>query len=290
MNKKILALTTIIVLVLSIFAIKTKALETNNTQTENNIVVKQKIGKEEDWKYNIELPKYDENGAIIMYEVDEEDVPKNYTKRVEGEFIINTLDQYNYKVEYYYDGKLDETKTDIISAFYGSKIDDFTDKSQYGYILEKTEGLGLTIGPNEKDNIIRIYYETDKINFCGTKVWADNANALGLRPSTYCIKLYADGEYLTEKTFTSDNWDIIFTYLPKYNHETGEEINYSFQEDEVILENGDRYIPTINKNIVTNTLTGTTQIEVKKIWEDNENSNHTRPDNIEIIIRRILWN
>lgn len=288
MNKKLLLLTTIFISIISIFAVKTITLAANNTQPENNVVVKQKIGEEDKWKYNFELPKYDENGKLIEYEVDEENVPQNYTKKIEGNIITNTLNKYNYKVEYYYDGTIDKSKTDTINVFYGTKINNYTDKNILGYKLEKTEGLGLTVGTIEKDNVIKVYYITERESLSGTKIWKDDNNKLGLRPESYCLKLYANGEYLKEQNFTSAEETWSFTDLQKYDYTTGKEIIYTIQEDEIVLENGDKYVPTINGTQITNTLTGTTRIEAQKIWIDNENTNNTRPDSIQVIIRKIL--
>lgn len=288
MNKKLLLLTTIFISTISIFAVKTITLAANNTQPENNVVVKQKIGEEDKWKYNFELPKYDENGKLIEYEIDEENVPQNYTKKIEGNIITNTLNKYNYKVEYYYDGTIDKSKTDTINVFYGTKINNYTDKNILGYKLEKTEGLGLTVGTIEKDNVIKVYYITERESLSGTKIWKDDNNKLGLRPESYCLKLYANGEYLKEQNFTSAEETWSFTDLQKYDYTTGKEIIYTIQEDEIVLENGDKYVPTINGTQITNTLTGTTRIEAQKIWIDNENANNTRPDSIQVIIRKIL--
>lgn len=286
MNKKLLLLTTIFTLILSVLAIKTISLATNNTQPENNVVAKQKIREEDNWKYKFELPKYDENGKLIVYEIDEENVPENYTKKVDGNTITNTLNKYNYKVEYYYDGTIDESKTDTINIFYGSKINNYAEKNILGFKLEKTEGLGLTVGTNEEANVIKVYYITERGNLSGTKIWKDDNNSQGLRPKNYCLKLYANGEYLKEQNFTTEKWE--FTGLQKYDYKTGKEIIYTVQEDEITLENGDKYVPTINGTQVINTLTGTTKIDVQKVWEDNENINNTRPDSIQIIIRKIL--
>lgn len=213
-------------------------------------------------------------------------MPENYTKSIEGNTIKNTLNKHNYKVEYYYDGKIDESKTEIINAFYGTTINQYTDKNIIGFKLEKVEGLGLVVGSDEESNIIKIYYTTERETISGTKIWKDDNNSQGLRPESYCIKLYANGEYLKEENFQNETWE--FANLQKYDYKTGKEIVYTIQEDEIILENGDKYVPTINGTEIINTLTGTTQIEVRKIWEDNENSNNTRPENIVLIIKKIL--
>lgn len=122
--------------------------------------------------------------------------------------------------------------------------------------------------------------------YAGTKIWKDDNNSQKLRPESYTLKLYADGKYLKSKSFTSTNWN--FDGLIKYNRSTNKKIIYTIEEDEILLKNGDKYIPTINQNKVINTLTGTANIQVKKVWQDNNNEQNTRPNNIIFTIKKIL--
>lgn len=123
-------------------------------------------------------------------------------------------------------------------------------------------------------------------SYSGTKTWKDDNNSQKLRPQNYTLKLYADGRYIKSKTFTTEKWT--FDGLLKTDRSTNKEIVYTVQEDEIILKNGDKYIPTINGTQVTNTLTGTSKIEVQKIWKDNNNKNKVRPSNIIFTIRKII--
>ena len=66
--------------------------------------------------------------------------------------------EYNYTVEYYYDGEKDTTKTDTIEATYQDVISTYTDKNITGYRLEKTENLPLTVSEVEANNVIKVYY------------------------------------------------------------------------------------------------------------------------------------
>lgn len=286
MNKKIILIALVIVLIASVFVIKPNSLAVSNSKERYETADKEEVGEENEWKHTFELPKYDENGKIIVYKVDEWNVPETYTKTTEGNTIRNTLNNYNYRVEYYYDDKQDETKTEFLSAPYGSTINDYIDKNMTGYVLQGVVGLGLTISNNEEENVIRVQYETEKTILSGTKIWKDDNNSQGLRPEGYTLKLYADGNLLKENYFTQENW--IFIGLPKYNYETGEPIYYTVQEDEIILENGDKYVPTINGTQVINTLTGTTQIEVKKEWDDYDNMYNTRPEKIILMVEKMI--
>ena len=87
-----------------------------------------------------------------------------YTK--EDEIVLEKEDEanaeikmeYNYTVEYYYDGEKDTTKTDTIEATYQDVISTYTDKNITGYKLEKTENLPLTVSEVEANNVIKVYY------------------------------------------------------------------------------------------------------------------------------------
>ena len=68
---------------------------------------------------------------------------------------------YSYRVEHYYDGEIDNSKTDTSSALYGSNVNVGTDayKLKDGYEHEKTENSPLTIGTDESTNVIKVYYK-----------------------------------------------------------------------------------------------------------------------------------
>lgn len=288
MKKKITLIVTTLMLILAILTTLNIVLATTTTNNTNEEVQKQQVGEKEGWKHTFTLPKYDENGKLIKYQIDEENVPEGYTKKIEGNTITNTINKYNYKVEYYYDGKKDESKTETKNVDYGTIVNTYTNKKTNGYKLEKEEGLGLKVGTNEEKNIIKIYYTTETIKYAGTKTWKDDNNSQKLRPEKYTLKLYANDKLVKEQDFQSINETWEFTGLQKYDYTTGKEIKYTVQEDEIVLKNGDKYVPKINGTNVINTLTGTTTIEAKKVWQDNENINKTRPENIILVIKKIL--
>ena len=105
--------------------------------------------------------------------------------------------EYNYTVEYYYDGEKDTTKTDTIEATYQDVISTYTDKNITGYRLEKTENLPLTVSEVEANNVIKVYYVKDNFN--------------------YTVEYYYDGEKDTTKTDTIEATyqDVISTYTDK---------------------------------------------------------------------------
>ena len=90
---------------------------------------------------------------------------------------------------------------------------------------------------------------------------------VGDKKESVVVRLLADGAEvnsveLTEKT----NWQHTFSDLPKYNQNTGEEINYSIKEDAV---DGYNSVITGSSEVgftVTNTITGKTSVGVTKEW------------------------
>src|SRR5574344_1852669 len=101
---------------------------------------------------------------------------------------IKTKNNYDYSVEYYYDGIINATQTDTSNAEFASIISTYSDKNITGYKLDKVEGLPLTITSISSNNIIKVYYIKD--NFA------------------YDINYYYDGVKDTERTFSN---------LGKYN-------------------------------------------------------------------------
>ena len=88
------------------------------------------------------------------------------------------INNYGYKIEYYYAGIKDESKTKVGVAQYSSIIEEYKEELREGYVLARTENYPLTIGVEEnkiesetiteeeanniKNNIIKIYYEKRK--------------------------------------------------------------------------------------------------------------------------------
>ncbi|MGN1029865.1 MAG: SpaA isopeptide-forming pilin-related protein, partial [Bacilli bacterium] len=81
-----------------------------------------------------------------------------YTEEIQEVIYYYKLKEYQYQVEYYYDGELDEEKTDMLNAAYGTEIGTYENKIIDGYEIEKEENIPLTISIDETQNIIKIYY------------------------------------------------------------------------------------------------------------------------------------
>ena len=91
----------------------------------------------------------EENFPLILTNVREDNVIRIYY--VKGNF--------EYKVEYYYDGILDESKTDKFMAEYKTEITQYEDKALPGYVLDRTSTLPLVISEYPVANVIKVYYK-----------------------------------------------------------------------------------------------------------------------------------
>ena len=135
------------------------------------------------------------------YELVEEKLPDNSTGTMDQEVTEVTyyykLKEYEYTVNYFYDGVKDESKTDHLTATYGEQIKEYTDKVKPGYAFEKDEYVPLTITADPSKNVINVYYE--KADF------------------SYTVEYYYDNvkdETATE-SYTATYQDVIENYEDK---------------------------------------------------------------------------
>ena len=102
-----------------------------------------------------------EENAAEYYELVDENPEKASGEYIEGNIDViyyYKLKDYGYRVEYYYDETIDDTKTEQKTAQYGEKIDNYKDKVIDGYVFDKTEGKPLTISTDTSKNLIKVYY------------------------------------------------------------------------------------------------------------------------------------
>lgn len=115
-----------------------------------------------------------------------------------------------------------------------------------------------------------------------SKVWDDNNNQDGLRPTAITVILTDDdGSRRVKSVTAAENWTVTFENLPK-NKNHGQNIQYTVSEafvsgyTEAITQNGDNYT-------ITNTHTpASSEFFVTKIWKDNGNNDGMRPDEITV--------
>lgn len=131
---------------------------------------------------------------------------------------------------------------------------------------------------NHEEKVIDITNRlTGTTELGGDKIWKDNNNAYGTRPDSIIVNLLANGEKVQDREVTegeSGNWNFFFTNLVKFDEE-GKKIEYSISENDVI-----NYVGKVENTNMTNTLTGTTEVQGIKIWHDSDNDYETRPESI----------
>lgn len=132
-----------------------------------------------------------------------------------------------------------------------------------------------------KDQTITLYTEDTKISV--EKVWDDNNDQDGIRPTTIKVQLYADGKASgrTVELSENNNWKYTWNNLSK--QKAGEDIVYTVDEVEI----PDGYIKTVTSKgtafTITNTHTPeTTAVKVTKIWKDSNDKYQKRPNSIEV--------
>ena len=138
-------------------------------------------------------------------------------------------------------------------------------------------------GTEENGYTITNSYTPDTTQITVTKQWEDNNNQDGKRPTSVEVELYKNGRATGDKkTLTENNWTATFTNLPVY--EDGEKITYTVKEVNVAsgyTSSGDG--TEANQYTITNRYTPeTTSVSVNKVWNDNNDQDGLRPDEIEV--------
>ena len=133
--------------------------------------------------------------------------------------------------------------------------------------------------------------DNDKTKVPVVKIWDDNYDRYGNRPTSVTVHLYADGTEVDKvELHAGNNWKYTFTDLPRWRDEKRtERIVYTISEDPVRW-----YRAEINgyniRNIYTPELTSAT---VRKVWQDQDNIAGMRPTSIAMTLSdgtRVLLN
>ena len=109
----------------------------------------------------------------------------------------------------------------------GSDYFDFEIETEPEYDRTETTIYTIDLTNTIKEEAVRYVAKVQ-----GTKTWEDNDNALGKRPESVTIHLYADNVDTGKKTTISEatNWEYSFSNL-KLTDENGKTITYTIKED-----------------------------------------------------------
>ena len=140
------------------------------------------------------------------------------------------------------------------------------------------------------------------VNILVNKIWNDNETQCIRRPESIVLVVKNGDQEVETKEITKDDivegttnqWSIIIEGLPKYD-ENGNEIQYTVEERE--KTEGDLKFYEAEENTVAvednqatirNTFVkpdDTTTVTVNKVWNDNNNTNGKRPQNIKLQVK-----
>ena len=186
---------------------------------------------------------------------------------------------------YYYAKEIQIAGKDLVKAADGCYLVTIGSKEHHFRFSFDTTTTG-----SYKTTLVNVEYS----DITGTKSWKDNSNAYGTRPDGITLALYrkagtgaeevvngADGKPLQPTWVKSGNtWTYTYTHLPEADDQGAV---YTYRVEEIQTTGpagGDQYTVTQNGMNLTNTLTGTVNLQVEKLWQDNDNALGLRPDEI----------
>ena len=226
------------------------------------------------------LAKYDTEGYLYTYKV-VEDAIDGYTTVQDGRNFINTISDINEKINVigtktWIDGGREHDNTTEITLVLtrtstkpGSveeivEVTPTWNGSTYTFsYLAKYDAEGYLYEYKVAENPVDRYITkvngynftntmseiNDTIDISGTKIWEDNENAYGTRPTSITVNLLQNGTKVASKRVTSaDNWRYSFTDMPKYDAE-GYPYTYTVTENAV-----SNYDTSVNGYNITNRL------------------------------------
>lgn len=220
------------------------------------------------------------------------DIASNKTKvEVADEIIINT----NTNVVKTGDNTYTISKDGVLQGTLQINADGtftFTPEPGFSGEVSFTYYVKTTINEHQETETVRSNNATvtlniissPKVSITGEKTWDDANNQDGLRPEAITVRLFNGQEEIASQRVVEVNgrWTYEFTNLPKYvqGHENDDNylINYTVQEDAV-----SGYETTINGyNIINKHTPKLININVEKIWNDDNNNDGLRPESITI--------
>ena len=270
-----------------------------------------------DWKYTFEDVPKNENGTEITYTVEEEMV-EGYDAEVTGYDIKNSHTPETVTVagaktwddSENQDGKRPDNITLRLKAD-GKEVDSATVTEDDGWkwsfadLPKFAEGKEITYTITEdtvKDYTSEVEgYDVTNTHTPGktqvnvTKVWQDENDKDGIRPSSVTIRLLADGEDTGKMLVLSEanNWSGSFTGLDA--NKSGKDIAYTIEEQttDVItgMDGPGSYACAIEGDVtkgytVTNSHTpATIKVEGSKTWDDADDRDGKRPESITIRLK-----
>lgn len=152
------------------------------------------------------------------------------------------------------------------------------------YAVDEVEipaGYEKEVTNKETKFIITNTHVPDVTKISVEKVWNDNNDQDGIRPTTIKVQLYADGKASGRTVELSENNGWKYTWKDLDKQKDGEDIVYTVDEIEI----PDGYTKTVTNKGAAFTITnthkpGTTEVKVTKVWKDSNDKYQKRPGSI----------
>lgn len=267
-------------------------------------IAEQVVTADSDWTYTFtDLPKF-VNGNEVVYTITENYIPE-YSTEIDGNDIINThtpeersitatkawIDNFDQDglrpnsilVQLFANGEAVGETVSLSAAnnwtttWIGLPVNQAGQSITYSVSeVSDVEGYQVTISQIDPGFVtIANIHTPEVIEIAGTKTWLDNENQDGVRPEAITVNLLADGVKIDERLVSAESdWTYAFTNLPKFINAT--EVVYTVTENSVA-----EYSTEINSYDIINTHTpGETSVTVTKAWDDNNNQDGIRPNEI----------
>ena len=261
-------------------------------------------GTGNEWNYTFNNVLKYKNGVEVAYTVDETDIRAEYTKNIQGLTITNsyTPQTKSITVEKIWEDSqnqdgirpnqivvkllkngVDTTQRVTISEdAQGKWIGTFSNLPVYesgveiAYTVEEEPVDGYV--PSVSNFIITNTHTPEKIKISGEKTWNDNGNQDGVRPNKISVSLMKGNNLIETIEVTDANgWKYEFSEVDKYENQ-GQVISYSVVEEPV-----DKYTTSYNGyNVVNTHIPEVKEIEITKVWNDAENQDGIRPNEITV--------
>ena len=210
----------------------------------------------------------DASGAVLATQVSDKDGNVAFTTLTEGTYTLKeTKAPTNYK--------LDATEHAVVVTYDADQ--------QIYHVTIDGEAVGSKASPKLITNENDIKY----LNLEATKVWDDQDNVEGLRPESIEFQLYKNGKAEGKPVALSagSDWKVTFSNLPDKDS-NGNLISYTVKEVKVptyytVDKEEAQFVD--GKATITNKRTPeTTEVTVKKVWDDAKNQDGLRPASITV--------
>lgn len=277
------------------------------------------LSKDNNWGYLYsDLLKKDNNGNNYTYTIKESSKINGYTSYVNGYVITNTHipkqpEKTSISITKSWDdfNNFDNIRPDNIKVIiYANDIEyktiNLTKDNDWKYKLDdldKYDKLGNSIEYNIKEVNVNGYdslvektgndfiitnKHIPKTNILIKKIWDDDNNKFGERPNFIDVNIYRNNIFYQKITLSSNNnWKQKVDNLNVFD-ENGNKYYYSVEEKN-IPNNYQAFIDNKTYTITNKYIekeSPKTNIIIRKIWDDEDDKDNLRPDNIEVDVYR----